>query len=63
MSFDFNPLNLKDPQSESMRAFADLAADPATTPHVIDALAPSLEQADALAARLKALRRLATPSP
>lgn len=53
--FDFNPLNLKDPKSESMRTFADLAADPATTPHVIDALAPSLERADALAARLEAL--------
>jgi hypothetical protein len=55
VSFDFNPLNLKDPQSESMRTFADLAADPATTPHVIDVLAPSLEQADALAARLGGL--------
>ena len=58
VSFDFNPLNLKDPQSESMRAFADLAADPATTPHVIEALAPSLGQADALAARLTALREV-----
>jgi hopanoid biosynthesis associated RND transporter like protein HpnN len=55
VSFDFNPLNLKDPQSESMSTFTDLAADPATTPHVIDALAPSLEQADVLAARLEAL--------
>jgi hopanoid biosynthesis associated RND transporter like protein HpnN len=53
--FDFNPLNLKDPHSESMRAFDRLAADPATSPHVIDVLAPSLEQADALAARLEAL--------
>jgi hopanoid biosynthesis associated RND transporter like protein HpnN len=53
--FDFNPLHLKDPESESMRTFAGLAADPATSPHVIDVLAPSLEQADALAARLEAL--------
>ena len=55
VSFDFNPLHLKDPESESMRTFAGLAADPATSPHVIDVLAPSLEQADALAARLEAL--------
>jgi uncharacterized protein len=56
--FDFNPLNLKDPQSESMRTFADLAANPDTTPHVIDVLAPSLEQADALAARLEGLEEV-----
>ena len=55
VTFDFNPLNLKDPTSESMRVFATLAADPATSPHVIDAVAPSLEQADVLAARLAEL--------
>jgi uncharacterized protein len=55
ISFDFNPLNLKDPESESMRVFDRLAADPATSPHVIDVLAPSLGQADALAARLEAV--------
>jgi hopanoid biosynthesis associated RND transporter like protein HpnN len=55
VSFDFNPLHLKDPESESMRTFAHLAADAATSPHVIDALAPSLEQANALASRLEEL--------
>jgi uncharacterized protein len=55
VTFDFNPLHLKDPQSESVRTFNALAADPETSPHVIDALAPTLEQADALAARLDAL--------
>jgi hopanoid biosynthesis associated RND transporter like protein HpnN len=55
VTFDFNPLNLKNPESESMRAFASLAADPETSPQVIDVLAPSLEQADALATRLEAL--------
>jgi hypothetical protein len=58
VTFDFNPLNLKDPQSESMRTFAELASDPLTTPHVIDALAPSLGQADALAARLEELEEV-----
>ena len=55
VSFDFNPLNLKDPESESVRVFNALAADPETSPYVIDVLAPTLEQADALAARLEAL--------
>jgi uncharacterized protein len=55
VSFDFNPLNLKDPETESMRTFDRLAADPATSPQVIDVLVPSLAQADALAARLEAL--------
>ena len=55
LSFDFNPLNLKDPESESVRTFRALAADPATSPEVIDVLADSLAQADALAAELSAL--------
>jgi hypothetical protein len=55
LTFDFNPLNLKDPQSESVRTFRALAADPATSPEVIDVLALSLAEADALAAELTAL--------
>ncbi|HSA80009.1 MAG TPA: MMPL family transporter [Geminicoccaceae bacterium] len=55
LAFDFNPLNLKDPESESVRTFRALAADPATSPEVIDVLAGSLAQADALAAELTAL--------
>jgi hypothetical protein len=55
VSFDFNPLNLKDPESESMRTFDRLAADPATSPLVIDVLVPNLEQAEVLAARLEAV--------
>ena len=55
VSFDFNPLNLKDPESESVRIFNALAADPETSPYVIDVLAPTLEQANAVAARLEAL--------
>jgi uncharacterized protein len=55
LAFDFNPLNLKDPESESVRTFRALATDPATSPDVIDVLAPSLAEADALAAKLTAL--------
>ncbi|MGH6904173.1 MAG: MMPL family transporter, partial [Geminicoccaceae bacterium] len=55
VTFDFNPLNLKDPQSESVRIFNALAADPETSPYVVDVLEPTLEEADAVAARLEAL--------
>lgn len=53
LRFDFNPLHLKDPNGPAVRAFAELAADPATTPYVIDVLAPDLPAAEVLAARLR----------
>ena len=38
-----------------MGIFGALAAGPGTSPHVVDALEPTLEEADALAARLEVL--------
>jgi hopanoid biosynthesis associated RND transporter like protein HpnN len=58
LAFDFNPLNLKDPESESVRTFRALAADPTTSPDAIDVLAGSLAEADALAAKLRALNEV-----
>ena len=55
LTFDFNPLNLKDPHSELVRTYRALAADPATSPDVAEVLADNLDQADALAARLARL--------
>lgn len=55
LRFDFNPLNLKDPESESMAAFLDLADNPRTAPYSIDVLAGSLDAASAEAARLSKL--------
>jgi hopanoid biosynthesis associated RND transporter like protein HpnN len=52
IAFDFNPLHLKDPESESVRTFRALAADRATSVDVIEVLAGNLEEADAIAARL-----------
>ncbi|HEX5079850.1 MAG TPA: MMPL family transporter [Geminicoccaceae bacterium] len=46
VEFDFNPLNLKDPASESVKAFQALQADRENSPYVIDILAPSLAEAD-----------------
>jgi hypothetical protein len=53
--FDFNPLNLKDPTTEAVATFKDLANDPDTTPYTIQILAPNLERAVALAAQLEKL--------
>jgi hopanoid biosynthesis associated RND transporter like protein HpnN len=51
--FDFNPLNLKDPAAESVATFRDLAQNPITSPYGIEILSPDLEQAVALASRLR----------
>jgi hopanoid biosynthesis associated RND transporter like protein HpnN len=55
LSFDFNPLHLRSPQSESVATLLDLMKDTATSPDTIDVLAPSLDDAKHLAARLEKL--------
>ena len=55
VKFDFNPLNLRSANTESVAALLDLMQDPRTTPNVIEILTPSLKDADALAERLRAL--------
>jgi uncharacterized protein len=55
VSFDFNPLHLRDPQAPAMRALSDLTRDPDRTPNTIDVLAPNEAQARALVAKLSAL--------
>ena len=55
LRFDFNPLNLKDPRTESAATMFELIADPNTSPFTADVLTPSLADAQALAARMKAL--------
>jgi hypothetical protein len=53
--FDFNPLNLKDPTTDSVAMFRELAADPDTSPYTIQIVARDLDAAVALALRLEAL--------
>jgi hopanoid biosynthesis associated RND transporter like protein HpnN len=60
LSFDFNPLNLRSAKVESVATLLELMQDPATTPTVIDVLAPSLGEADALAQRLDRLPEVAS---
>ena len=51
--FDSNPLDLKNPKSESMATLSDLMKDPDRSPNTIDILTPSLGAADGLVARLE----------
>jgi len=51
--FDFDPLNLKDPNSESVATVFDLMKDPTTSPYTAEIIAPSLDAAARLAARLE----------
>jgi hopanoid biosynthesis associated RND transporter like protein HpnN len=59
VTFDFDPLNLKNPHSESVAAARDLMRDPMTTPYRAEILAPSLPDAEAIAGRLEALPEVA----
>ncbi len=59
IGFDANPLNTKDPNTESMRTLKSLVADPTTNPFYADVLAPNLEAARALSTKLGALPEVA----
>ncbi len=52
VQFDFNPINLRNPKSESIATYLDLSRDPAANTNAIEILAPSLDKAGAMAARL-----------
>jgi hypothetical protein len=56
--FDFNPLNLKDPTTDAVKAFKDLASDPNSTPYTIEVLAKDLKQAESLSAKLDKLKEV-----
>jgi hopanoid biosynthesis associated RND transporter like protein HpnN len=59
LRFDTNPINLRDPHSEAVSTWRELARDSDTTPNTLEALAPSLDAARALASRLAALPEVA----
>ena len=59
VGFDANPLDTKDPNSESMRTLNQLLDNPATNPFYADTLTPNLAAANALAAKLSALPEVA----
>jgi hopanoid biosynthesis associated RND transporter like protein HpnN len=55
LRFDANPLDLKNPHSESMTTLRDLMKDPDRSANTIDVLTPSLDAANALARRMEKL--------
>ncbi len=59
LRFDFNPLHLKNPHSESVRTLDALMQDPDRSPNTLDAIAPSLAAAQVQAKRLEALPEVA----
>jgi uncharacterized protein len=55
VQFDFDPMNLRDPSTESVSTLIDLMADSRTNPYSITILSQSLEAAEALGQRLSKL--------
>ncbi|HUL41731.1 MAG TPA: MMPL family transporter [Burkholderiales bacterium] len=53
--FDFNPLNLQDPNTESVSTFLAMLKDPNATPYTIDILAKNLNEANKIAAKVETL--------
>lgn len=59
LSFDFNLLNLRSREAESIATLLDLAHDPDRSPNAMDVLTPSREAAAALKAKLAGLSTVA----
>ncbi len=55
LTFDGDPLDTKNPNTEAMRTLRDLMSSPLTNPYTIDILTPNQAAATALAAKLKTL--------
>jgi uncharacterized protein len=59
LRFDFNPINLRDPRTESVATYLELARDPDNGVYAIQAIAPTLERADAVAAEVEKIPEVA----
>jgi hopanoid biosynthesis associated RND transporter like protein HpnN len=55
LPFDFNPINLQNPNAPSVVTYRELQKNPETSGNDAEVLAPNLDQADATAKRLAAL--------
>jgi hopanoid biosynthesis associated RND transporter like protein HpnN len=55
VKFDFNPMNLRSPETPAMRQLADLLRDPDRTPNTLSVLTANPQEARALADRLDQL--------
>jgi hopanoid biosynthesis associated RND transporter like protein HpnN len=59
LRFDFNPMNLRSPNVESVATYLDLKNDPNSGANDIQVLAPTLAAADQTAVKLRALPEVA----
>jgi hopanoid biosynthesis associated RND transporter like protein HpnN len=59
LTFDSNPLDTKNPNTEAMRTLRDLIDNPLTNPYSIDIVEPNVDTAVALAGRLRQLPTVA----
>jgi len=53
--FDFDPLNMKDPKTESVSTMFDIMKDPDATPYTIQILKPSIKEAQDVADKIEKL--------
>ncbi|MGD8866936.1 MAG: MMPL family transporter, partial [Gemmatimonadales bacterium] len=60
VKFDQNPMNLSDPESESVKTFRELVEDPNAVPFTVSVLAPNGKGARDLARRLQRLPEVET---
>jgi hypothetical protein len=59
LRFDFNPIHLRNPKTESVETFFDLMRDPNYAPDTLEVARPNLAAAQALAARAARLPEVA----
>jgi len=55
LHFDFNPIHLRDPKTESVSTLYDLMGDANSTPDTLEVVQPNLTAAQALAARVQTI--------
>ncbi|HZZ60854.1 MAG TPA: MMPL family transporter [Roseiarcus sp.] len=60
LRFDFNPIDLQNPKSEAIATYLELQKDRSVEADAVQAVAPSLEQANAIAERLAKLPQVAS---
>ena len=58
--FDSNPISLQNPKTEAIATYLELRRDPTANTDSIQALAPSLDQADAIRARVSKLAEVSS---
>jgi len=59
LTFDFNPINLRNPNSESIATYRELLRDPSVNVNAIELLAPTIEAAEGVSSRLQILPQVA----